>query len=210
MKKTFILIPVLISFAVTGFAQDEPQVLIGNNIHNISGFGGFMMELSSINHDLNVSTGGGGAVLLNQVFYIGGYGMNNHSEASFAVPAGMYQAPANLDFHHGGLWVGYIFKPNKLFHYNVSTKFGWGNIRVTETNVPRETILRDNIFAFTPQVEGEVNIAYWFRINASVGYRLVDGVNNQYYHTSDFCSPTFGLSFIFGWFKPYDFGDWDF
>lgn len=209
MRKIFILISVLLSFCLTGFAQDEPQVLIGNSINNISGFGGFMMELSSINHDLNVSTGGGGAVLLNQVFYIGGYGMSNHSEASYSNFTSQ-NLPANLNFHHGGLWVGYIFKPNKLIHYNVSTKFGWGNIRVTETNVPRETVLNDNIFALTPQVEAEINIAYWFRINASVGYRLVDGVNNQYYRTSDFCSPTFGLSFIFGWFKPYDFRDWNF
>ena len=59
MRKTYLLAAALFSFVSTGFAQDEPQVLIGNNISNISGFGGFMMELSSINHDLNVSTGGG-------------------------------------------------------------------------------------------------------------------------------------------------------
>ena len=111
----------------------------------------------------------------------------------------------NLDFGHGGIWLGYIFKPKKLIHYNISSKFGWGNIRISEKQGSHEPILSDNVFCFTPQIEGEINISYWFRINASVGYRLVEGVHNDYFKPGDFSSPAVGISFIFGWFKEFSF-----
>ena len=209
MKRIFLLILTHLMIVLAVNAQDypdEPQVLIGDNIKNISGFGGFTMEFSSIRKEVRLSTGGGGAILLNQIFYIGGYGLNNHSETRLTNPFGGYQK-MNVDFHHGGLWLGYIIKPNKLFHYNVNTKIGWGGIQMRDQNVPRETVLSDNIFAITPQVEGEINIAYWFRINASLGYRFVEGADNDYFQSGDFSSPTFAISFLFGWFKPYDISD---
>ena len=212
MKKINFLLPLIICSCIPySYAQDRtddiPQVLIGNGIDNISGFGGLLMEFSSINGDFGVSTGGGGAVLLNQAFFFGGYGLNNHSNATYTNLLGI-PGDANLDFRHGGLWAGYIFKPNKLFHYNISSKFGWGNIRLTDITAPGELIMNDNVFTVTPQAEGEINIAYWFRINASAGYRFTSGVNNRYYRTRDFSSPAFTLSFLFGWFKKYQLPHW--
>jgi hypothetical protein len=207
-KKT--IPPLFFLILVSGlvFSQDnkadEQQVLIGSNIRNISGFGGLLIDFSGINGKLAVSTGGGGAVLLNQLFYFGGYGLGNRSEMSLANPF-TGQQPMNLDFNHGGLWLGYIFKPKKLIHMDVSTKFGWGSIRVSDKQGNQQTILDDNIFCFTPQFEGEINIAYWFRINGSVGYRLVEGVHNDLFTPGDFNSPVVGISFLFGWFKDYTF-----
>ena len=204
MKKLIFVTSSLFFISLHLFAQDEPEVLIGNNIRNISGFGGFTMELSGINHDVAISTGGSGAVLLNQVFFFGGYGMRNHSEVDYLNNLDQSRA-ANLDFHHGGLWTGYIFKPNKLVHLNVSSKFGWGYIHVNDKINPEDVVVRDNVFTVTPQVEGEINIAYWMRINAALGYRYVNGINNPYFNGNDFSSPTFSVSFLFGWFKNYDF-----
>lgn len=209
MKNIFLIVLTSLAMIFHASAQDVPEVLIGDNIRNISGFGGFTMEFSSIDQDLAVSTGGGGAVLLNQVFYFGGYGMNNHSETAYEIVTGL-PGMANLDFHHGGIWTGYIFKPNKLIHCNISTKFGWGMVRLNDRGISSETLLNDNVFTATPQIEGEINITYWLRISASAGYRLTDGLNNAYYSDGDFSSPVFGISFLFGWFKPFDIGKWGF
>ena len=66
---------------------------------------------------------------------------------------------------------------------------------------------RDRIFTITPQVEMELNMTKWFRINVGVGYRFVAGIDATYeqgentvkfYEDSDFNSPVGTISFIFG------------
>jgi hypothetical protein len=183
--------------------DDEPQVLIGH-IKNISGFAGLLLEGSMIDEKFAVSTGGAGTMLLNQMFYFGGYGLGNRSEMTLPDQLGNQQL-MNVHFGHGGLLFGYILKPNKLIHFVASSKFGWGSIRVSDNNGSNEPILHDNVFCFTPQIEAEINISYCFRLNTSVGYRLVEGVHNDNFKPGDFNSPTVGISFIFGWFKDYSF-----
>ena len=68
----------------------------------------------------------------------------------------------------------------------------------------------DGVFVFTPQLEVEMNIARWFKINIGAGYQMVTGVdktytniNNQevnYYNSSDYNSPQASISFLFGGF----------
>ena len=82
----------------------------------------------------------------------------------------------------------------------VDTKLGWGSIS-TKNRGTNEEIGEDDVFVFNPQFFGEANIAYWFKINASVGYQKTIGVDNAYFDPGDFDGPTFGISLLFGWFN---------
>jgi hypothetical protein len=68
----------------------------------------------------------------------------------------------------------------------------------------------DGVFVFIPQVEMEMNINRWFKINIGAGYQLVRGVDKtyinaskevvKYYNSSDYNSPQLSISFLFGGF----------
>ena len=102
-------------------------------------------------------------------------------------------------FGHGGFWLGYSIKPSNLLHLGIDTKLGWGNI-TTKSNALAEGEIKDDVFVFSPQVFGEANISYWFKVNAGVGFQKVIGVDN-YFESSDFDSPSFSISLLFGWFN---------
>ena len=203
MKRIFFLVIIpLYTSQLMAQINEEPQVLLGSGFESISGFGGFIMEFSSIDGKTSVSTGGGGAVLFNQVFYFGGYGLGHISEYGYLNPSDT-MVNADLGLGHGGFWIGIISKPKKLIHFDFSTKLGWGSISLYERETTFRTILNDKIFAVTPQIETEINIAHWFRLNGGLGYRFVTGVNNPEFEPMDFNSPEFSLSFLFGWYKDY-------
>ena len=68
----------------------------------------------------------------------------------------------------------------------------------------------DQVFVLTPQLELEMNIASWFKINIGAGYRFVSGIDKKYtnssgetanyFKSSDFNTPQASLSFLFGSF----------
>ena len=59
----------------------------------------------------------------------------------------------------------------------------------------------DGFFVLTPQAEIELNVAPWMKINASVGYRYVSGVQIQYLNEKDFKSMVGNVGFYFGRFN---------
>ncbi|MFK7954021.1 MAG: hypothetical protein AB8B73_14330, partial [Ekhidna sp.] len=74
MKLTFFIL----SIALSAFAysqNDRPKTLIGNDPENISGFGSVLFSFTSIDGELATLTGGGGAVIFDNTFFVGGYGL---------------------------------------------------------------------------------------------------------------------------------------
>ena len=181
------------------FAQGDepPQTLVGNGVESVSGFGGMMLQFSSIDNDAAVFTGGGGAVLFNRQFFFGGYGLGLSSDISIDVDGANY----DLDYGHGGFYLGYIFAPEKLAHMAFSTKLGWGQANLNNRSVFVGPNYTDNTFSITPMLEGELNVTNWFKINAGVGYQYTVGVDDNLFDSNDFNSPAVGLSFLFGWFN---------
>lgn len=195
MKRTFLLLIVLT--ATASFGQDSrPKTLIGNDPERISGFGGVLFSFNSIDGDLSTMTGGGGAVLFDNTFFIGGYGMGLTGNKEFEIGTDNY----STSFGHGGFWMGYNLKSTNLIHMVIDTKLGWGNI-TTKSNALAEGEIKDDVFVFNPQVYGEVNVSYWFKVNAGVGYQKTIGVDDDFFSSSDFDSPTFSISLLFGWFN---------
>ena len=197
MKRTFFFCSVLLGAALGAVGQNNsPRTLIGNDPEEITGFGSVLFSFASLDGDLSTLTGGGGAVLFDNTFFIGGYGLGMTGNKEFEIENDTYSS----SFGHGGFWLGYIIRPSDLLHLGIDTKLGWGGI-TTKSDALNGGEVDDDVFVFNPQLFGEVNIAYWFKLNAGVGFQKTVGVDDDFFDASDFDSPTFNISLVFGWFN---------
>ena len=167
MKKTALWI-LLIMIATFGVAQEEDQdreieTLLGDEI-TFTGFGGPWMNFTSINGSFTHMMGGGGGVILNQVFYFGGYGYGNTNAIDYDL--------GQLDFGYGGIMAGYIHQGNKAIHPTVGLMMGWGEVKLRDSN------LKDNVFVLHPMAEVEMNITRFFKTGIGAGYRYVTGIGS--------------------------------
>jgi len=210
-----------------GQESDEPRYLLGNEnskVH-VSGFGSYILGFSGMDGNFAVYNGGGGAVLLNQTVYFGGYGtgLSSHNSTrslTMIDPGGVEIHYDNLytQFGHGGFWLGYLHKSYKPIHFGASTKLGWGSLSMSNDVYDHNFdeydyyhIVLDKVFVITPQIEVEMNLLKWFKINASAGYQFVSGIDKTYASTTgeqvkffenkDFNQPMFNLAFVFGGFS---------
>jgi len=173
------------------------ETLLNGKIH-ISGFGAPLNSWGSINGKFAAFNGGGGAVLLNRQFFIGGYGLELENKVKTSELRG---TGSQLQMEHGGLWIGYDCNSNRLIHPTVSLKTGWGTASLTDGN-GRNEYARASIFAIEPEMGMEINIAKFFKIALTGSYRIIqsndrlDGFNLK--HLNGFALNT---SLKFGWFK---------
>ena len=195
--------------------QQPTYLFQKNGETRISGFGAPIFEFSSFQGEFAFSTGGGGAVLINNQFFIGGYGLGmvSMNELNYSV----YSMSSRISyphtvFGHGGLWMGYILQPNKVIHLALSTKIGFGGITYSNNTFgnwwDENEWAVDGVFVFTPQAEVELNLLKWFKFNAGIGYRLVSGAGSIYYdidgnptfNNKDLSGLTGSITLMFGWF----------
>jgi len=120
---------------------EEPRYLLqsGTGKVHVSGFGAYTIGFSRVDNDFAVYNGGGGAVLLNQTFYLGGYGtglstQHKYDKITLKDDKGQIQTYDNLNttFGHGGFWLGYLHESYKAIHFGISTKLGWGAISLSD------------------------------------------------------------------------------
>jgi hypothetical protein len=197
MNRIFIVF-IFTSLSVgTLFAQHES---LFDDWENLGGFGGPILEFSSINGQLTADVGGGGALIFDE-FFLGGYGMGtDYPEIVITreIDGEILDIDYNIDFGHGGLWMGYVQQVERKTHLYTDLKIGWGQAELEheEFRLPS-----DRIFVLTPSAGIELNMTSYFKIALTGGYRFVRGVsrlpdlNNQ-----DFSSPTGSITFRFGWF----------
>jgi hypothetical protein len=225
MKSFRLLLLVACSFlaATSLFAQEkqnsEPQFLLSKTGSlSFSGFGAPIVEFSSVDGELGVSTGGGGAVLINQTFFVGGYGMGLATDMP---QYDLYIKDENSGLvskyndrrpmlGHGGFWLGYINNSKNIFHWSVSSKIGWGAVSMIDKEYRDmdNELGWDGVFVLTPQAEFEINMLKWFKINLGLGYRYVAGVNHTYvdqnglektfFDKNAFNSPVGSVTLLFG------------
>jgi hypothetical protein len=200
-----ILLLLLISSAT--MAQRNPQTLVGEGVEFVSGFGSFDVSFSSLGDEMVNMTGGSGALLINNQFYIGGYGMGmtndvriNYDDPDFG------SVPYFAQYSHGGLMLGFIINPEGLIHFGISSKVGWGSLYISRHNYfPGDDILpstvNDDLFIAIPRGEVELNVTNWCKLNFGVGYQFTNGVDNVFYKKDDLTGMNYELSFMFGWFR---------
>ena len=185
---------------------------------SLSGFLAPSLEVSQIQKELAASCGLNAALLFNQSFFIGLYGtslMTNHYRFDLSNITGLEKP--KIEFYHLGLYTGYIFASHQVFHAGIAARLGYGQISVKddqkhywEMNQTSETWGIDNVLVFSPQIELELNLTKFMKINVFGGYRMLSGVDKQYispssvplnyYKTEDYNSFFGGMSLTFGFF----------
>ena len=178
-----------------------------DDISSFGAFGGPILEFSSINGQLVADVGGGAALILDE-FFIGGYGMGtDYPEVIFEteIDGELTEIDADIDFGHGGLWFGYVRDIERKMHLYSSLKVGWGRADLEHDIADLPS---DRLFVLTPEIGIELNMTKFFRVGLTGGYRIVNGVSRlPGLDNQDFSSPTVGITFRFGGFGSY--WDWD-
>lgn len=207
-------------------AQEKQNNYIFQNSNgggvDFSGFGSPLINLTTINGELGVMLGGGGAVSINQRFFIGAYSESLRSNHEFALQRYMPNT-GNVDYNdvkvgftHTGIWTGYFLHPEKKIHFGLSSKFGWGALYLKskqfKDNVGGD-FAHNRVFVALPQVEVNFSFTNWLKLNLGVGYQFVSGVNDTYQveengrlinrkamNSSDYQGLQGNISFLFGFF----------
>lgn len=191
MKK-FLLLTVL---ALAGLGASAQHQTLFNSARVVGAFGAPITEFG-LNNNLSTSAGGGGALVINN-FFIGGYGLGS-TDFRRLFNQGDVEV---LNIGHGGFWLGGTYQPWRLLHLYGSARIGWGalNVDVRDNSLDYEDL--DKIFVLTPEVGLELNITSWFRLAGTVGYRWVQGANEDLGYTNDdFTGATAAITMRFGWF----------
>ncbi len=188
MKNLIIVICLLLS--VSTWAQRE-QTLFGK----ANSFGLFvspLVEFSQTYGDMSTSGGGGAGLIINN-FFLGAYGLGSTDFVDF-VDQDIYR----LEIAHGGLWLGYAHRSRRLIHPYSSLKIGWGAVNV---DFEDDFNIDDAVFVLTPEVGLELNVFRFCRVAVTGGYRIVDGISkSSSVNESEFNSFTGGITFRFGFF----------
>jgi len=198
----FLVIAAFLTVPILSQAQEEEfQTIFHKNTGGkiaISAFGGPFMQFTSIDKDFALMIGGGGGIMLGNIF-IGGYGVGKSNEIPYKS-----DNTNSLGFGHGGLWLGYTIFPKKSIHFSLSAQAGWGSIS-KKLKLPEgdyKNIDSDPITIITPMIEVEFNLSRFFKIGTGASWSYVSNISNSSpYINKDFSTPSFMLSFKFGWFK---------
>jgi len=199
MKKRLLFLLLLLQFTL--YAQKESNndtILPKLPNRKISGFLSLINDFTINENQQFSSIGIGGAFLFANKFYFGGYGLGmitslHRSDILTDNILNNYQ----LNYAHGGLWLGIIDSPNQKINTSFSIKLGWGALFMYNIN---STInynnYRDEFLVITPQFETGILITNWLKLNIGFGVRFLNGISTLYkdskgnfspvYHSSDY------------------------
>lgn len=207
MKILFSIITIIILTAIQVTAQE--QTLLGSGEISNGGFGGPVIKYTSIKGETGILVGGRGGWIINHSFVIGGggYGLVNNIKALMPVHIdqfGRLHTPY-INFGYGGVELEYIIQSDRLLHFSLYTLIGggtisyrdglWGDNNSGEWDTPE-----DAFFVLEPQINVELNVVSFMRINAGAGYRFISGVELNNLDNGDFSGFSGGLTLKFGSF----------
>ncbi|SEH05450.1 Uncharacterised protein [Candidatus Venteria ishoeyi] len=159
-----------------------------------------MIDFSGTVDGFSILIGGGGAMTINNNLFLGGFG---YSAIGGFNPDGLTEEEGYNDyFEYGGIWIGYVFKPNEVFHPAFDLKAGWGNSAIE--NVNEGTTSNFTAYVIKPSLEIEMNVTRYMKIGLDIHYRHVSEIDMSTTGTPsiyNFSGTGIGLSFKFGWFE---------
>lgn len=227
MKKILLIAAGMIMLGLSSQAQEMQYLFQGKDgKSSVSGFAGIFNEFSGFDGEFAFSMGGGAALLIDQKFFLGGYGMGvttRHLRDFTWYDKYLEKNVSYYDlytrFGHGGFWLGYIHQPRKAVNFGVNAKLGWGAITLTDKLYKDYddnwyNYMSDNVFVINPEIDVNLNLLKWMRASFGFGYRWVTGVDEKYaykdpnlgpeekrYFKEDaFNSFTGNITLAFGWF----------
>lgn len=164
VKKIIILIIICFSLIINGLSQVQPaDEKLG------AGFGAILIDLSSIDGQFGLMTGGGGGFIIKDirigVFFEG-----------LVTKINLHEFNSNnthrMQLSYGGLWVGYPLWKNKRFHALSDLKICFGT---TSTQSGSNMYQRENknfFYGFIPYLGFECYITENLSISFGVDYRF--------------------------------------
>lgn len=188
----------LLSLAFLGL-QAQTETLLGSNF-KVGGFGGPFFQFSSVDGNFAYYSGGGGGVILDGKFFVGGFGMGLNTQHRYDIPYLGIPTEHELDMGYGGLWLGYIYRPTKVVHLNFSLPIGGGTASFDRIGDGYDADINDAIFVINPNLGMELNLTKWMKFTANAGYMLAMGLDNDYIASDALNSPNLTLGFKFGYF----------
>jgi hypothetical protein len=203
MKKILLFILIAVGSAV--YAQE--QTLMGQEEISNGGFGAPVIKFTSINSQFGVLVGGKGGWIIDHSIVLGaaGYGLVNNVEGTL-VSSGDKML---LNFGYGGFDMGYIISSDKIVHMSVNVLIGGGVVshrvdyNVLDWNWSISdlgTINTNKFFVAEPEVNVELNLVKFFRIDIGASYRFISGINRNGLTNSDLSGPSAIMTLKFGKF----------
>ena len=153
----------------------------------IGGAGRLNFRTSQIKGETAIAFGGQVAIIYKQhwQFGIGAFGQVNSVETEAS------DVPNLLcDVYMGylGFEVCRYFKPERKFHWGISSLFGLGSLVIDDASADArdESLLSDSFFILEPSLVGVVNVTNSITADLGLGLRMPVGVvDNQYIKASD-------------------------
>jgi hypothetical protein len=190
MKKALLALLVLASVQQAWAQTAQTETLFSNTSKptKIGAYGVPAANLTSIDGNFAVMTGGYGGILLNRKWMIGAgaYSLANNITSTYA-PTSTPGEKQYLNFWYTGLAVEYIHNTDKLIHWTAGALIGGGAVS-RRNKEPFDldddhdhdhwrTYDRSGLFVAEPFANIELNITSYLRLDLGATYRFVHGSN---------------------------------
>jgi hypothetical protein len=160
----------------------QHKTLISSEDLTLGGYFSPVVKFSSIHDNLGVFVGGRGGLIINQTFAIGfgGYGLASYIEALDRGPYG----ERYMEMGYGGLDIEYIFNPNELVHFSVSTLIGGGGVLFNDRSWG-DDFWDDHhrkgnaFFIVEPGFNLDLNVTSFLKTSVGASYRFVNGLKSD-------------------------------
>ena len=199
MKKIFLLLLIFVSAGYLSAQEEESDIeTLFQKPSKIRGYIGPLTNITSLDGETAYMSGINVAAIFNDQYVLGFYRLD--LENNIFSNNDNYIG-SRMNFDHKGSWLGYIFMPKRMVHFNANVRAGKGNLEIYD-DVLDEWIEDDFLFVLTPSIEAEFNVAKFLRVGVGANYRFTFDVNGfDNYNDSDFSDLGAFVSFRFGWFK---------
>ena len=186
MKTVFLVVSICVAFLTVKSQSNEKRC-------EISGFGTPLFQLNMVNESPSVIIGGGGAILINNKFFIGGFG------EGFGIENAINDyVNYSLQVGHGGPWLGYIYSIKEKSSIEFSTQLGWGSAFFINDG---EVSYFDNYFVGKPILEYNRKLSSIFKLGVGGSWSFYNGIDNPSYSDTDLSKPSLFITLKFGWFE---------
>ncbi|HAA12111.1 MAG TPA: hypothetical protein DCE41_10595 [Cytophagales bacterium] len=199
-RNLLLLLGIGIGILATSQAYAQQQTLFSNQgITSVGGYGGPLLQFSTLNGRSATYSGGFGGMILNKSITITGGGMSLTSEAPVAEAISLNVDEA-LDYsvELGGLYLGYSFFSDRVIHPEFTLLAGGG--RVSQRNQFGDEYGASDVAMIIPGAEITMNVTSFFRLSLGANYRWVTGSDTPGLSDAQLSRPGGYASFKFGFF----------
>jgi hypothetical protein len=210
MKYIFIALSIL---PLQAYCQDDEMEYLIQRKDSIllSGFFSFHSGITSMYGKAAYMNSGGLAALFSQKYYFGFFGTSSVADPARTIERDGKNVSVLVKQKNNGLWLGYISDYQKKLHWASSFQIGFGSVFMIDeaykdlidyddSYTPAPYFNESSILSLRPQIEYEMNVFKWMKINAGAGYQYTL-VFDDNYENIDLSSPFFNLKFMFGVFN---------